>query len=78
LGFLIFKTKAEGNSNKAKIFLDFSNSKLKVQVKQTADSKLKKQIERNNGNIFGLFVFWKVEIKARSNKVKRKRNMDIQ
>jgi hypothetical protein len=33
---------------------------------------LKKQIERNNGNIFGLFVFWKAEIKARSNKVKRK------
>jgi hypothetical protein len=43
LGFSIFKTKAKGNSNKAKIFLDFSNSKLKVQVKQTADSKLKKK-----------------------------------
>jgi hypothetical protein len=46
-------------------------------VKQTKDSKLKNQIERNNRNIFGLFVFWKVEIKARSNKIKRKQNMDI-
>jgi hypothetical protein len=31
LGFLIFETKAEGNSKQSKkIFLDFSNSKLKI------------------------------------------------
>jgi hypothetical protein len=49
-----------------------------LQVKQTKDRKPKNQIERNNRIIFGLFVFWKAEIKARSNKVKRKQNMDIQ
>jgi hypothetical protein len=32
-------------------------------VKQTNTRILKKQTKRNNGNIFGLFKFWKVEIK---------------
>jgi hypothetical protein len=32
-------------------------------VKQTNTRKLKKQTKRNNRNIFGLFVFWKAEIK---------------
>jgi hypothetical protein len=33
LGFLIFETKAGGNSKQSKIFLDFSNSKLKIASK---------------------------------------------
>jgi hypothetical protein len=33
LGFSIFETRTKGNSNKAKIFLDFSNSKLKIASK---------------------------------------------
>ena len=32
-------------------------------MKQTKTWKLKKQMKRNNRNIFGLFVFWKVETK---------------
>jgi hypothetical protein len=34
-------------------------------------------MKRNNGNIFGLFVFWKEEIRTSTIK-KRKRKMDIQ
>jgi hypothetical protein len=45
--------------------LDFSNTNRKKQVKQTKGRKLKKQIERNNENIFGLFMFWKEEIRTR-------------
>jgi hypothetical protein len=40
-------------------------------VKQTKTRKLKKQTKRNNRNIFGLFVFWKVEIN-KNNKEKEK------
>jgi hypothetical protein len=51
--------------------LDFLNTKPKIASKATKGRKLKKQIRRNNRNIFGLFVFWKAEIKAISNKVKK-------
>jgi hypothetical protein len=37
-------------------------------MKQTNTRKLKKQTKRNNRNIFGLFVFWKVETKTRITK----------
>jgi hypothetical protein len=33
LGFLIFETRTEGNSNQSKIFLDFSNIKPKIASK---------------------------------------------
>jgi hypothetical protein len=33
LGFLIFETKAEGNSKQSKIFLGFSSSKPKIASK---------------------------------------------
>jgi hypothetical protein len=46
--------------------LDFSNSKPKIASKATKSSKLKRQIKRNNRNIFGLFVFGKEEIRART------------
>jgi hypothetical protein len=48
--FLIFETRTKGNRKQSKIFLDFSNI----------------QTKRNNGNIFGLFVFWKVGIRMRT------------
>jgi hypothetical protein len=32
-GFLIFKTRTEGNSKQSKIFLDFSNTKPKIASK---------------------------------------------
>jgi hypothetical protein len=67
----------KGNSKQSKIFLDFSNIKLKMENKANHSWKTKRQTKRNNGNIFGLFVFWKVEIRTRTTK-KRKRNMDIQ
>jgi hypothetical protein len=66
--FSIFETKAEGNSKQSKIFLDFQIANRKLQVKQTKDRKPKKQKERNNGNIFGLFVFWKSGNKNENNK----------
>jgi hypothetical protein len=46
-------------------------------VKQTKAKRLKRQTKRNKGNIFGLFVFWKVVIRTRTTK-ERKQNMDIQ
>jgi hypothetical protein len=57
--------------------LDFSNIKPKIENKANQSRKLKRQQKRNNGNIFGLFVFWKVEIRTRTTK-KIKRKMDIQ
>jgi hypothetical protein len=41
-------------------------------VKQTNTRKLKKKAKRNNRNIFGLFVFWKVETKQEQ-QIKRKK-----
>jgi hypothetical protein len=57
--------------------LDFSNIKPKTASKANQARKLKRQTKRNNKNIFGLFVFWEVEIRTRTIE-KRKRNMDIQ
>jgi hypothetical protein len=37
-------------------------------MKQTNTRKLERQTKRNNRNIFGLFVFWKAEIKIRTTK----------
>jgi hypothetical protein len=45
--------------------LDFLNIKLKIASKANQSQKLKRQTKRNNGNIFGLFVFWNVEIRTR-------------
>jgi hypothetical protein len=41
-------------------------------VKQTNTRKLKKQIKGNNRNIFGLFVFWKVETKLEQQRKRKK------
>jgi hypothetical protein len=66
-----FETRTEGNNKQSKIFLDFSNTKPKMRKKkQTKARKLKRQTKRNNGNIFGLFVFLKEEIRTRSTKKK--------
>jgi hypothetical protein len=77
LGFQILKQERKETANKAKYFWIFQMSNRKQKVKQTKARKLKRQTKRNNGNIFGLFVFWEVVIKTRTTK-KRKRNMDIQ
>jgi hypothetical protein len=76
-GFSNFETRTEGNIKQSKIFLDFLNTKSKIENKANQTRKLKRQAKRNNGNIFGLFVFWKVEIKQEQQR-KRKRTMDIQ
>jgi hypothetical protein len=65
-GFSIFETRTEGIANKAKYFWIFQIANRKQQVKQTKARKLKRQTKRNNRNIFGLFVFWKEEIRART------------
>jgi hypothetical protein len=41
-------------------------------VKQANTRKLKKQTERNKRNIFGLFVFWKAEIKQEQQRKRKK------
>jgi hypothetical protein len=41
-------------------------------VKQTNTRKIKKQTKRNNRNIFGLFVFWKVEVKQEQQRKRKK------
>jgi hypothetical protein len=51
--------------------LDFSNTKPKIENKANQTRKLKRQTKRNNGNIFGLFVFCKVEIRIRTTKGKK-------
>jgi hypothetical protein len=70
-GFSNFETRTEGNSKQSKIFLDFSNTKPKIENKANHTRKLKRQAKRNNRNIFGLFVFWKVEIRTRPTKRKK-------
>jgi hypothetical protein len=52
-------------ANKAKYFWIFQISNQKKQVKRTEARQLKRQTKRKNRNIFGLFVFWKVEIRTR-------------
>jgi hypothetical protein len=51
------KQEHKETASKAKYFWIFQISNRKQQVKQTKARKLKRQIKRNNGNIFGLFVF---------------------
>jgi hypothetical protein len=41
-------------------------------VKQTKTRKLKKQTKRSNGNIFSLFMFWKVETKQEQQRKRKK------
>jgi hypothetical protein len=53
-------------ANKAKYFWIFQTSNRKWRTKQTKARKLKRQTKRNNENIFGLFVFWKEEIRTRT------------
>jgi hypothetical protein len=77
LGFRFLKQEQKEITNKAKYFWIFQISNRKWRTKQTKARKLIRQTKRNNKNIFGLFVFWKVEIRTRTTK-KRKRNMDIQ
>jgi hypothetical protein len=64
--FSIFETRTKGKCKQSKIFLDFSNSKPNIASEATKSSKLKRQTKRNNGNIFGLFVFWKAKIRTRT------------
>jgi hypothetical protein len=71
LGFRILKQEQKETTNKVKSFWIFQISNQKYKTKQTKTRKLKRQAKRTNGNIFGLFVFWKVEIKTRTTK-KRK------
>jgi hypothetical protein len=68
LGFQFLKQEQNKIANKAKYFWIFQISNQKWRTKQTKDRKLKRQTKINNRNIFGLFVFWKVEIRTRITK----------
>jgi hypothetical protein len=68
LGFRFLNQEQKKIANKAKYFWIFQISNQKWRIKQTKARKLKRQTKRNNGNIFGLFVFWKVEIGTRITK----------
>jgi hypothetical protein len=76
LGFRILEQERKETANKAKYFWIFQISNRKWRTKQTKARKQKRLTKRNKGNIFGLFVFWKAEIRTRTTN-KRKRNMDI-
>jgi hypothetical protein len=69
-----FKNKNRRKQQTKQIIFGFfeyqTKNKKQSKPKQTKTTKLKRQVKRNNGNIFGLFVFWKTEIKTRSNKEK--------
>jgi hypothetical protein len=75
--FLNFETRTEGNSKQSKICLDFSNTKLKIRNEANQSYKTKEENKEKQQKYFWFFVFWKVEIRKRTTK-KRKRNMDIQ
>jgi hypothetical protein len=64
-GFRILKQEQKETTNKAKYIWIFQISNRKWRTKQTKARKPKRQTKRNNGNIFVLFVFWKVEIRTR-------------
>jgi hypothetical protein len=66
LGFRFLKQEQKKIANKAKYFWIFRISNKKWRTKQTKARKLKRQTKRNNGNIFGLFVFWKVNNRTRT------------
>jgi hypothetical protein len=71
------KQERKETANKAKYFWIFQISNQKWEIKQTKARKLKIQTKRNNGNIFGIFVFWKAEIRTKTTR-KREQNMDVQ
>jgi hypothetical protein len=71
LGFRILKQERKETANKAKYSWIFQISNQKWRTKQTKARKLKRQTKRNKENIFGLFVFWKAEIRTRTIKKKR-------
>jgi hypothetical protein len=72
LGFQILKQEQKETANKAKSFWIFQIPNQKWETKPTKARKLKRQTKRNNRNIFGLFVFWKVEIRTRTTKKRKK------
>jgi hypothetical protein len=72
LGFQILKQEQNEIANKAKYFWIFRILNRNYKVKQTNTRKLKKQTKRNNRNIFGLFVFWKVETKQEHQRKRKK------
>jgi hypothetical protein len=70
--FEFFKQEQKEISNKAKYFWIFLNIKPKLEGKSNQYYKIKKQTKRNNRNIFGLFVFWKVEMKQEQQRKRKK------
>jgi hypothetical protein len=68
LGFRFLTQERKETANKVKYFWIFQISNRKWRTRQTKAKKLKRQTKRNNGNIFGLFVFWKVEIRKKITK----------
>ena len=55
-------------ANKAKSFWTFEQ-----QTNQKVEQTKNKEPKRNNGNIFGLFVFWKARTKQEQQKKERKK-----
>jgi hypothetical protein len=58
LGFLIFETKAEGNSKQSKFFLGFSNSKPKIASKANQRKKTKEPNKGKQRKYFWSFCVW--------------------
>jgi 3-methyladenine DNA glycosylase AlkD len=68
LGFRILKQEQKETENKAKYFGFFNSQTENRKQSKPKLRNLQRQIKRNNGNIFGLFVFWKAEIRTRITK----------
>jgi hypothetical protein len=58
LGFLIFETKAEGNSKQDKIFLGFSSSKSKIASKANQRQRTKEPNKEKQWKYFWSFCVW--------------------
>jgi hypothetical protein len=61
------KQEQKETTNQAKSF-GFFKYQTENRKKRTKTRKLMRQTKKNNENIFGLFVFWKVEIREQQRK----------
>jgi hypothetical protein len=71
LGFSNFETRTEGNSKQSKIFLDFSNIKLKIENKANQDLRTKRANKEKQQKYFWSFCVLESSNKNKNNKEKK-------
>jgi hypothetical protein len=70
--FRILKTRAKGNSKQSKIFLDFSNTKLKIRNKENQSKKTEEENKEKQRKYFWSFCV--LESRNKNNNQQRKEN----